>query len=297
MSRPLWVSALLFLAGVSMAGEASDAPPPLPPGPLATCGDAAEWPPFTFYRREEGRRLADVTGYDVAVLRYLFDPQRHPVQVSLPPWNRCLYQAGRGRQWQIVVSASLNEERLERFLASEIPYYVTTPYYFYAQERYPDGMGADVLQAAGDIHRCGLSGYNYTAYGLDNRSVDRSSKDYGAVIERLHRGSCDVMLAEPEIIGGFLALNGVLGPLDLEGIEAAPFPGGEPIAFHFLVPRVLPQARALKAHIDARLIEARDRGVLQRLYEHWQPDWRWKKQAPTQPMGDYATRPTAPRIP
>lgn len=281
MKRPVF--AFIVLACCSRLSVAESLP-----AQLDACGDGAEWPPFTFFERLNGQATANVQGYDVSLLAAIFEPLSIRVDTHLPPWSRCLYDAARGERYQLVVSASLNAQRKIDFLSSEYPYYVTTPFYFYSRKHLQQ---APQIQAPADLlsyHLCGLAGYNYQAYGIDNQQVDMASNSYGAVIQRLDRGTCDLMLAEPEILAGFTWLGALSGKpaahhTPLEKLGRGRVPGASTVDFYLLISKKLPYATELKTQIDLALQRLRAKDALKQVYDLWQAPLAVRKNSPDAP--------------
>ena len=60
------------------------------PTPVRLCDDANEWPPYTFHRRVQGQRSAELTGYTVEVLRLIAQRRGFELRIEMLPWKRCV---------------------------------------------------------------------------------------------------------------------------------------------------------------------------------------------------------------
>lgn len=230
---------------------------------VAICDDENEWPPYSYYRRVDGRKTAEVTGYAVSVLKEIFERRRVAYTIDLIPWPRCLAVSILGKQYGMVLNMSYNAERAKSFLFSR-PYYSTTAYYYYSRQNYPSGIA---IAGAADIrkHRvCGLQGYNYEGYGMAPGEVDQGAKNFEALISKVKLGRCALFMEKDEVMTGYAAIGKhYLADPD---IAKAPIPGMKASLFYFGISKRFPQAEELRKLIDEELLHMEASG---RLVELW----------------------------
>ncbi|MCU7374644.1 transporter substrate-binding domain-containing protein [Paucibacter sp. O1-1] len=233
------------------------------------CDDAAEWPPYSYYRREAGRKTAQLEGYSVDVITTIFAKHGIAFSIELLPWKRCLSELAAGQRYQMLLSASANPERRAGYLLSQ-PYYRTRYHYFYSRLRHPEGLR---IEAPGDLNRYALGGINGYAYsrleGVDLTRMQRTI-NYPSLIRMLQLGRIDVFAEDIEVIQGLSKL----GADPLAGDPAlghAPLPGVGDNLFHMMFSKNHPLGARLKALVDRELALMESSGQLQRLLARHQP--------------------------
>lgn len=235
---------------------------------VAVCDDANEWPPFTYVQRAAGASAgqASVQGFSVEVLRSILGARGIGLTVELLPWVRCLREVESGARFQMALNASASAERAQRFYLSE-PVHATTPGYFYARRRFPEGPPIQSMQDLARYRVCGVHGYNYAAYGLRDDQVDRGAMNLSRVTAKLLVDRCDLGLGELEVVQASRHL-GV--PLAQEpGIAVARIPGMPKVAFHMVISRQHPQGAALLRLVNEGLKALRDSGRLQEMHRRY----------------------------
>lgn len=236
---------------------------------VSVCDDAAEWPPFTYYQRgPTGKPSQSVVGYSVDVIRRILQPQGIQVDIQLLPWVRCLREVESGTQIQVALNATASPERNDRYWMTQ-PYYEATKAYFYSRKRFPNGLLIRSLAELKRYHVCGVHGYNYGPYGLQDQEVDRGALDFTRVIAKLHALRCEVGLSELEAVAGLSRIGqDVMGDPELGWAE---FPGAVKGQFHMLVSRHHPQSEALRNLLDQGIKTLRDNGQLLELRRRYLP--------------------------
>jgi polar amino acid transport system substrate-binding protein len=198
------------------------------------CEDGGEWPPYTYYHRINGKPTQLIRGYAVDVVDAIFAKAGITHTIELLPWARCQKEVEQGVAYQMALNASWNETRAKAYFLSR-PYYRTTNYYFYSRRHHPDGLPIAGVDDLKKFRVCGLFGYNYETYGLAPGSVDQGTRDFAALIAKLHAGRCDLFLEKYEIMAGFTAIGQpYLADKDLAGM---PVPGMASTQFYIMISR------------------------------------------------------------
>ncbi len=233
-------TALLALLGLSLAVQAGQT--------VQVCDDAAGWPPFAY---ADAAEPTVVKGATVELVGEILARAGYTMQTTLLPWKRCLLDVEEGRL-ALVVNASLNEERVQKYLITK-PLYAVHSALYYLKDRYPQ---APLVTRAADLKSysfCGLFGYNYTMYPIPPANLDTSAHDETTRFRMLRNGRCDFALGDVEILKGFEAR----GLLDMKGIEQLPIPGAKPKEFHSLVSKNHPDGEKLTKVINDGLVAAK----------------------------------------
>ncbi len=260
---------LVLLCGAAhVPALAAPAEPPAQLAPLrqaaiTICEDENEWPPYSYFKRVDGKPTEQVVGYGIDVIGEILGKHGIAFKVEMIPWSRCLAVAALGKDYQLVLNLSFNEERGRAFLFSR-SYYSTTPYYFYSKRRHPNGVPIKTAADFKNVRVCGIHGYNYAGYGFAPKEVDQGAKDFTSLIAKLHLGRCGVFLEKVEIMEGYAAIGkDYLSDPDI-GMSVAP--GIAPGLFHFGVGRQYPHANVLRDLIDNELQTMIDSGRLRELW-------------------------------
>lgn len=224
------VLALAMLVGMTAPGDAES----LAGKTFRACDDILEWPPYIYFQRENGKRTDAVVGYTAEVIREIIESRGAKVVIDLMPWRRCLREVEKGDPYQILLDASYNAERAERYHVSEA-YYSITPYYFYSRKHRPDGLP---IKSRDDLKRYrinGIAGYNYADYGLSREDLEAVVDGHEALIQKLHAGRCDLFPEWFEVMRGFTEMGKPY--LDDKDLGYAQVPGTPLTPFHFMFPK------------------------------------------------------------
>jgi len=227
------------------------------------CDDDAEWPPYLYYQRQDGRKGAPVRGYSADVVAAIFARHGTAYSIELLPWKRCLQELRVGTRYQMLLSASSNPEREAEFLLSR-PYYTTHDHYFYSRRAHPHGLA---LRRPADLNRYalgGISGYaNSQLEGVDKTAMIRTG-NYVALVNMLRLGRGEVFAEDIEVIDGMSRL-GIRDFADTADLAHAPLPETAPNTFHMMFSKSAPLGSALKDLIDGELAAMEKSGELRRL--------------------------------
>ncbi|ODP96300.1 hypothetical protein BGL48_04300 [Salinivibrio sp. SS3] len=245
---------IAILSATVLAGSLLSSPAlALDTSSLSVCGDGAGWPPFHYKKGNQ------IQGYDVDVLNAIFADKGVDVSVEMPPWKRCVLQTKAGN-YDIALSASYNEERDKNYLLTDY-YYTLQPSYIYSTSQNPNGLNISSVDDLNGLRMCGLLGYNYTGFGVDDSKVRKSAKSFEQLVQKTEAGRCDVFLARYEILAGFKVAKGT--DYLAGGMQAEPIPGNMGDKFHMMISREHPEAMEIKATLDAGFESMRESGKLQ----------------------------------
>lgn len=222
-------------------------------------GTNAHWPPYEFFARKDGIISDRIEGFSVDVLAEILAPYGVHIRYEFYPWKRCLENLEHGELVQLLLPTSLNQERRNRYLFSESVYDLS-PAYYYLAEDYPDGLSvtdAEELHSLGLV--CGLRGYNYKNFGIDNDRVDRGASSYSALLGKLRKRRCAAILARHEILVATHAMGEVFLSSDIQ-FDFLPNVAKE--RFHFLVTKNHPLSETIVTTLNEGLERMRKSGRL-----------------------------------
>lgn len=235
---------------------------------IKICDDGAEWPPYSYFDRSQGRKSDQVIGYSVDVIEAIFSKHELKFTVELLPWARCQEKVAAGDDYQLALNASYNLER-DRTYHLLAPYYSMSNYYFYSLKNHPNGLDIDSVQDLKKYSVCGISGYNYATYNLSDSEVDQGTKDFPALISKLHKGRCDLFVEKYEILAGFAAIG--VPFLSDKALGKAPIPGMASTPFYMMLSRNYRHKAKLKKILDNGLDEMKKSGQLQEILNRYIP--------------------------
>ncbi len=230
---------------------------------VAICEDENEWPPYSYFLRHEGKKTGQVTGFAVDVIGDILNRHQIVHSITMIPWARCLAVAQLGERFQMVLNLSASPERQAVFLLSR-PYYTLASYYYYSRRHHPNGLNVKTVADLKKYRICGIFGYNYAAFGFAPGEVDDGTKDFGALIAKLHIDRCSAFVEHENVMKGFALIG--KDYLSDPDIGKAPIPGRPAGAFRFGVSRKFAHAQELHALIETELAHMEESGRLRELW-------------------------------
>jgi polar amino acid transport system substrate-binding protein len=255
LSRPLiilcGILAMLIMTPLAPAGTWH--------GPTVyICDDGAEWPPYSYYQRQDGRPTDTIIGFSVDVIDHIFKQAGVPYRLTLLPWKRCMREVAKGQRYQMFLSGGRNPERDRTYYVSEA-YYQMHPSYLFSTAHHPDGL---IITGRDDLKQfkvCGIQGYNYVVFGLADNEIDTGTHDYEALIKKILNGRCELSIDRLEILLGFKAIGKDF--ISHPDLAYRTIPGEPAEPFHMMFTRNT-VGRDLKRIVDAGLQKLRQSGEL-----------------------------------
>lgn len=229
------------------------------------CDDGAEWPPYTYYERVDGKATDTIVGFSVDVIDRIFENKGIPYQLDLLPWKRCMAEVAEGKRYNMFLSGGCNPERKRTYHISET-YYQMHPSYLYATRQYPDGLAIHGREDLKKFRVCGILGYNYIVFGLAENEIDTGSRNYESLVKKLLTDRCDLSIDRLEILLGFKAIgNDFINQPDL-AYRAIPNEPAEP--FHMMFTKN-ESGHHLKLIVDEGIRKLQASGELEALMEKY----------------------------
>ncbi|MCL9780923.1 transporter substrate-binding domain-containing protein [Vibrio sp. S4M6] len=174
------------------------------------CNDNAEWPPYTFHPRDNGKAdKSSLVGASYDTLKVIFQQAGMKMEMKMIPWKRCLDEVqnyAKKGQFELFMDGSSNDERMSKYIRTEA-FYQTNQGYLYSTKKFPSGPEVKKVSDLNKYKVCGIAGYNYETYmknGL-TAEIDTRAKSPKNVLQKLSAGRCDIFLSAIEpILGGNL---------------------------------------------------------------------------------------------
>ena len=212
---------------------------------IQICEDIAEWPPYHYKKRENGKVTTEVVGYGIDVLKKVLGSKGIKYDIRFKPWKRCLEEVKAGKKSHMILSATYNKERDEAYYL--IPWYTTSVQYFYSKKKFPDGLTIKDVKEFDKYNLCGIRGYNYAYAGIEDwkKKIRLTFKNYDNLTKALlQKNNCDIFFEQREIISGFASTG--KDYINEYSLGFAPIPGTDVTWFNMLLSRNYEHAFELK---------------------------------------------------
>ncbi len=249
---------------------------------IRICDDSAEWPPYTYYQRIDGKVSRKLVGFSVDVIREIFDQYEIKFELEIIPWKRCIKEVIEGQKYHMLLNATLNKERIQDLYITQ-PFYFTQQYYFWSKRKYPYGLDIktsslrDALYDLVHKYKMGnIRGYAmglFETHGINIDNVDEGASDYPALLIKFKKGRFDVFAQSIEVLIG-LELIGKAQILSDPDIGRASIPLATPTGFHIMISKRNKLGLALLRLIDPEISHMRATGRLDELLKKYIKDSR-----------------------
>jgi len=198
--------------------------------------DTAQWPPFTYYKVDKGKRTNKIVGFSVDVISEIFKKNDINFTITLLPWKRALKEVKEGESYQLILNATYTKQRQNNYHITR-SYYTLSYLAFYSAKKYPSGLVVKNTQYIKDNYKlCGLLGYNYYVNGFTEKEIDKTSLyNYDKLIKVMHHRTqrCDLFIEGYEVFVGFKTIG--KNYLDDEKLKYTRIPNTHPKKFHMLI--------------------------------------------------------------
>ena len=243
---------------------------------VRVCDDAAEWPPFAFFERSDGKvDKSKLKGASIEMLAEIFKIVDLEYSIDMIPWKRCTKLVDNfdvSQKYEVFFDGVYSSERAEK-------YYITTPLYFvkngifYSNKKYPKGIP---LYKKSDINKfkiCDVNGYStegyYSEYGLEkDKKVDTKTVDMGGVLKKIDAGRCDLMIAPILLFYGKATIGKYILPKSIKHINTI---GGKSRKYHVFISKKSPRAYELLTKINQAILILQNNGVSKKIFDKYLP--------------------------
>lgn len=237
---------------------------------IRVCDDGAEWPPYTYYKRDKGKRTNELVGFSVEVVKKVFHKHNIKFHLSIIPWGRCQSLVEKGTEYQMFLSGTTNPTRIKKYLISQ-PYYSTSSYYFWSKRYHPNGLNIKVATDLSRYQIGGVMGYGNSLLKklkVDLSGMDSGAKDLKALVTKLHSGRVDVFLEEREIVVGLTSI-GVYDFTNDPLLGRALVPEAEETNYHMMFTKLNPIGLTLMSLVNQELTSMKRSGELAKILKKY----------------------------
>ena len=220
--------------------------------PIRFCAGIHEWPPYYYFKRPNLNNSNEIGGLDIQLFDAVFNDNGIKYTTELLSWKKCLAEVLKGDKYDVVFGGGLNPFRAANYVTTK-GYYVVTPTFFYSLKEFPNGVHIGVNEDFEKVgHLCGVGGFNYVNFGLENHTVEMGAPDYVKLVEKTLFARCKVSFARYEILEGW----GKLLSTDLVNHKELHFeavPGVPKESFHLMISKKYALAHELKAFFESQI--------------------------------------------
>lgn len=227
---------------------------------IKICDDDGGWPPYTY---ADPKNKENVIGAATDIVKEILKRAGNVGKVTLMPWKRCLGEVESGAS-SMLINASYNDERAKKYLVSK-PYYTIASGLVYLSSKFPQKPEIKTVDEMKKYKYCGLLGYNYDMYKLPAENLDMQAKDEDQRFKKLRAGRCDFILADLEILKGFVKM----GQVNMDGTDSIPIPESKPKEFHMLISRAESAGEPLLKTLDEGLEKLKADGTYTKIFTNY----------------------------
>jgi len=267
MKRAIIILSLILLPGMLQAQ------------PVKICDDGAEWAPFIYYERVNGKKnKSKLVGFVPELMQEVFEIVGLKHSMKLIPWKRCQARVedfGESRKYEALTDASFSMERANKYWATA-PLYEMRDGVFYSIKKYPNAPQITKPYDLVNFRLCGVLGYNYELmyeeYGVPrSKKVNTGAVNTMNVLEKISLGrGCDLIQSSIAIVYGGEAIGQYKIPSD---IRSMPIPGGKRPNYHMFIAKTSPRAYELLTKINQALLILKNNGVSKKIYKKYIPNY------------------------
>jgi polar amino acid transport system substrate-binding protein len=241
---------------------------------IQICDDAAEWPPFVFYKRDHGKidkkhivgALKDM--YDV-----IFKDLNMSYKLDLIPWKRCTYLVSRyDKAKKYAIFPGLYSEKRAKVLYFTEPIYFTHQVVWYSKKKFTKNQLLHILKT--DPNRlkiCDVNGYNvyfyYKVLNLDkNKKINQEATSQCGVLKKISAGRCDIMIASKEAILGYQMIGKCKIPKDIAYVSYDKLKVSK---FRLFISKKYPHAKELLEKLNKEIEKLDKMGLREKIMQKW----------------------------
>ncbi|ACM92288.1 hypothetical protein NAMH_0980 [Nautilia profundicola AmH] len=241
---------------------------------LYICDDGAEWPPFVFYKRVNGKvDKSKVVGALVDMYNVMFKDLNITYKLDLLPWKRCTYLVSvYDRAKKYAIFPGLYSKERAKILYITKPIYTTHQVIWFSKKRFTkDEILNKVKNDINSLRICDVNGYNtsfyYTVFNLDkNKTINQEATSQCAVLKKISANRCDIMVASKEAILGYQMIGKCKIP---EDISYVPYDKLKTSKFRLFISKKYPKAKELLQKINKEIEKMDKSGIREKILKKW----------------------------
>jgi len=243
------------------------------------CDDGAEWPPFVFYDRSQGKiNKSKVVGALVDMYNVIFKDLNMSYKLDLIPWKRCTYLVehyDKAKKY-VIFPGLYNKHRAEVLYYTKNPIYTTHQVIWYSTKKFTkDQIKEKVKNDINSLKICDVNGYNtafyYTILGVDkNKKINQEASSQCAVLKKISAGRCDILVGSKEAILGTQMIGKCDIPKDISYISDDRLKQSNFILF--VSKKGYPQGKELVEKLDKEIEKLDKSGIKEKILQKWIKD-------------------------
>ncbi|NPA10963.1 MAG: amino acid ABC transporter substrate-binding protein [Epsilonproteobacteria bacterium] len=238
------------------------------------CDDAAEWPPFVFYKRDHGKvDRTKLVGALVDMYNVIFKDLNMTYKLDLLPWKRCTNLVERyDVAKKYAIFPGVYNERRAKILYVSKPIYFTHQVIWYSKKKFTKKELLDKIKNnPNSLKICDVNGYNtafyYKVFNLDkNKKINQEATSQCAVLKKISAGRCDIMVASKEAILGYQMIGKCDIPKDISYI---PYKTLSQTKFRLFIAKSYPHAKELLEKINKEIDKLDESGLREKIMKKW----------------------------
>ncbi|AZV46670.1 hypothetical protein C3L23_05085 [Nautilia sp. PV-1] len=238
------------------------------------CDDGAEWPPFVFYKRVDGRvDKSKIVGALVDMYNVMFKDLNMTYKLDLVPWKRCTYLVSHyARAKKYIIFPGLYSEKRAKVLYITKPIYTTHQVIWYSKKRFTKKEILNkVKNDINSLRICDVNGYNtafyYTVFNLDkNKTINQEATSQCAVLKKISADRCDIMVASKEAVLGYEMIGKCKIPKDISYVA---YPKLKVSKFRLFISKQYPKAKELLKELNSEIEKLDKSGLRKKILQKW----------------------------
>jgi len=241
------------------------------------CDDAAEWPPFTFYKRVNGKiDKSKVVGALVDMYDVMFKDLNMSYKLELIPWKRCTYLVSRyDKAKKYVIFPGIYSKKRAEILYITKPVYTTHQVIWYSKNKFTkDEIEDKIKHDINSLKICDVNGYNtsfyYTVLNVDkNKTINQEASNQCSILKMISVGRCDIMVASKEAIYGYEMIGKCKIPEDIAYIPNEKLSQSK---FRLFISKKYPKGKELWEKLNKEIEKLDKSGMKEKILKKWIKD-------------------------
>jgi polar amino acid transport system substrate-binding protein len=241
---------------------------------LYICDDAAEWPPFVFYERDNGKvNKHKVVGALVDMYNVIFKDLNITYKLDLLPWKRCTYLVKKySVAKKYAIFPGVYSKKRAKVLYVTKPIYTTHQVIWFSTKKYTKKEILDKVKHDIDsLKICDVNGYNTSFYYnilhlSKNKKINQEATSQCAVLKKISAGRCDIMVASKEAILGYQMIGKCKIPKD---ISYVPYEKLSNTKFRLFIAKSYPHAKELLKELNKEIDKLDKTGLREKILKKW----------------------------
>jgi len=240
------------------------------------CDDGAEWPPFVFYERNNGKiNKSKIVGALVDLYDVIFKDLNLSYKLELIPWKRCTYLVehyDKAKKY-VIFPGIYSQRRAKVLYYTKNPIYTTHQVIWYSTKKFNEKeIKEKIKNNINSLKICDVNGYNiefyYKILGVNkNKKINQEATSQCAVLKKISANRCDIMVGSKESILGAKMIGKCNIPKDISYIPDERLKESNFILF--VSKKGYPKGKELVKKLDKELKKLDKNGTKKEILKRW----------------------------